>query len=320
MTRLKRNMLRSIIAALALFGAACASPQVQHVGDPIQPPVLKQDRLVTSDNAALPVKAWTAKKPDAILLGIHGMNDYSKTFAMAGPWFARHNVSLYAYDQRGFGEAPEPGIWPGTQALTRDAQEMIAALRTRHPDTPVYILGVSMGGAVAMTLCAESEPDVDGLILIAPAVWGWSTMNPVYKATLQLAAHIAPAKSFTGEGLDILPSDNIEMLRDNYNDPLMIINTRTDAIYGLVNLMESGYRSAPMQKIPTLVMYGDKDEIIPRAPVAEILARMPDAELRTYRDGYHMLLRDLQAEKVWADILTWVIEDENRRNNNKLPD
>lgn len=311
MTRLRQNMLRNIAAVLVIFVAACASPNVQHLGDPVRPPVLHKDRLQTSDNAVLPVKAWTANNPDVILLGLHGMNDYSKTFAMAGPWFARHNVSLYAYDQRGFGAAPQPGIWPGTRALARDADEMIATLRARHPDTPIYILGVSMGGAVALTRSARGTQDVDGLILIAPAVWGWSAMNPFYKATLFLAAHTVPAKSFTGESLDILPSDNIEMLRDNYNDPLMIIETRTDAIYGLVDLMETGYQSAHQQKTPTLVMYGDKDEIIPRAPIADILARMPDAQLRTYRDGHHMLLRDLQAEKVWSDILSWVTEAKN---------
>jgi hypothetical protein len=57
---------------------------------------------------------------------------------------------------------------------------------------------------------------------------------------LRQAAHTFPGKTLTGRSLDIVPSDNIEMLRDNFNDELFIKETRTDAIYGLVALMEQG--------------------------------------------------------------------------------
>ena len=95
---------------------------------------------------------------------------------------------------------------------------------------------------------------------------------------------------FTGEGLDILPSDNLDMLRDNYYDDLMIKETRTDAVYGLVGLMYKGYLSVELVFVPTLVLYGEKDQIIPRKPVEDILGRIGGpTRVVEYENGAHTL-------------------------------
>ena len=70
----------------------------------------------------LPLRRWLPEgKPRAVVLALHGFNDYSNAFADAGPVFAAHGIALYAYDQRGFGAAPAPGRWPGSRRLVDDA-------------------------------------------------------------------------------------------------------------------------------------------------------------------------------------------------------
>ena len=56
-----------------------------------------------------------------------------------------------------------------------------------------------------------------------------------------------------------------------------------------------------------MVLYGARDEIIPPGPVAA-LARTLDASRRlaVYPNGWHMLLRDCQAETVWRDVASWI--------------
>lgn len=286
----------------------CATPLEQSLGPASGTPKLEQGIFTSADGKKLAVQVWNAEAPEAVMIGLHGMNDYAKTFEMPGPWFSDHAITTYAFDQRGFGRSPQPGIWPGSDLLINDARTFIRLVRDRHPNLPIYVLAVSMGGAAAISMFAEQDPpQIDGLILVAPAVWGWSSMNPIYKAALWVAAHTFPQSRFTGESLDILPSDNLKMLRDNYYDDLMIKETRTDAIYGLVGLMDKGYLSVEQVSVPTLVLYGEKDQIIPRKPVEDILDRIGGpTRVVEYKNGYHMLLRDLQAEVVWQDIAAWI--------------
>ena len=82
------------------------------------------------------------------------------------------------------------------------------------PALPVYALGESMGGAVVLSaLASDDPPEVDGVILVAPAVWSRDDMPLSYRAALWLSAHTLPWLHVSGEGLKIWPSDNIPMLR-----------------------------------------------------------------------------------------------------------
>ena len=110
---------------------------------------LGADRILGRDGAALPLERWMPEgAPRAIVLGIHGFNDYSHAFAQPGAMLARQGIATFAYDQRGFGRAPDRGRWAGTDAMTKDLEEVTELVHARYPDTPVYLMGLSMGCAV----------------------------------------------------------------------------------------------------------------------------------------------------------------------------
>ncbi len=303
------------MAVLMLIGllSACA-PRILEPGPEMGTHQLADTVFITADGAALPLHAWRpAGKPQAVILALHGFNDYGHFFSDPGIFLALRGITSYAYDQRGFGGAPNLGTWAGVSAYTRDAVQAVRALKQRHPGLPLYLHGSSMGGAVAML--AASGPDaapVDGVILAAPAVWGRTTMPWYQRLALWIGAHLAPSMALTGRGLDIVPSDNHEMLIRLNQDPLIIKQTRIDTIYGLVNLMDAALAAAPDLKTPTLILYGKRDEIIPKAPTRRMLKTLPANRRRIalYENGFHMLLRDLQAATVWKDIAAWVINQD----------
>ena len=273
-------------------------------------PYLTDTALITADGTALPLHAWRPTgEPRAVILALHGFNDYGLFFGDPGDFLALRGIVSYSYDQRGFGGAPNPGFWAGVTTYTRDAGQAVRAIKQRHPALPLYLHGSSMGGAVAML--AASGPDaapVDGLILAAPAVWGRTTMPWYQRLALWIGANLVPEMSLTGRGLDIVPSDNHEMLVRLNQDPLVIKQTRIDTIYGLVNLMDAALAAAPDLTTPTLVLYGERDEIIPKAPTRRMLKTLSSGHHRIafYKSGFHMLLRDLQAATVWKDMAAWI--------------
>jgi len=193
--------------------------------------------------------------------------------------------------------------------MVDDLADMAAALAADYPDLPLHIVGVSMGGAVAVAaLAAQRLPDAAAVVLVAPAVWARETMPLPYRATLWLAARALPWLRLGGGGLGIRPSDNVEMLRALGRDPLIVKKSRVDVLEGLVDLMDRAYAAAPAAaSASVLLLYGANDEIIPRAPPEDTVCRMaPDARMGVYPEGFHMLLRDLQASVVHDDVLAWI--------------
>ena len=255
-----------------------------------------------------------ADEIDGVIIAVHGFNDYSNFIKDSASFFNKRKLAIYAYDQRGFGKSATRGRWSGWQAMTDDLATFIAVIKQVYPDTPVYILGDSMGGAVAIVTMAEkSPPDVQGVILVAPAVWARSEMPFYQRFVLWFAAHTIPWEKVTGQSLGVIASDNIEMLRKFGKDPLVIKQTRIDVLYGLSNLMDKAFDSAEGFRATSLILYGEKDEVIPRKPVFYFYERLPlrvqgQQRMILYENGYHMLLRDLQAEKVQTDIVGWINE------------
>src|SRR5262249_26120042 len=80
-------------AAGATAGERLAMP-----GAPARPAA----RRVMEDAAPLPLRHWPARGPaKAVILALHGFNDYSRAFEMPAAIWARKGIETYAYDQRG---------------------------------------------------------------------------------------------------------------------------------------------------------------------------------------------------------------------------
>lgn len=304
-----------ILMALSLVAAlvACA-PRFPGMGEPTLDPSFSESSFSTRDGLNLPLAKWTPRRgvsePETVVLALHGFNDYSNAFSESGPWLAAEGFTVYAWDQRGFGAGPMPGRWAGQQAMIGDLRDAVLHVRTRHPGARVVLLGESMGGALVLAaLASPNPPPVDGAILAAPAVWGHSTMPWYQRTVLAIAARLLPSMELSGGGLNIWPSDNFEMLRAQGADPLIIKRTRVDTILGLVDLMETAYTSAGDVGVPLLWLYGERDEIVPAKPTMDAVAKLDPAKGQRfvlYPNGWHMLLRDLQGERVLEDIVAWL--------------
>jgi acylglycerol lipase len=301
-----RALAAAVVLAMSLVLSACA-PTTQRFGPLIAAPKIQGMTFVMPDGAALPFRQWgDPDHPHAIIVALHGFNDYSKSFEMPGEWWAGKGILTIAYDQRGFGKAPRPGIFPAKGILAHDVGTVVGLIRAAHPGVPVYLVGESMGSAVAM-LAVKEGVKVDGVVLGAPAVWGWSTMNPFYKFVLTLAAHIVPSDHVTGNGLGITPCDNRAVLIAMSRDPLVIKETRIDAVYELVSLMDRAYHAGPDLSVPTLILYGDHDQVVPASAVNSLKRTLPSSvQFQTVPNGYHMLFRDLNGETVWRDVVRWM--------------
>ena len=84
-----------------------------------------------------------------------------------------------------------------------------------------------------------------------------------------------------------------------------------DTLWGSVNPMDAALAASQTFTSKSLILYGDKNEIIRQEPIDLMLSQLPQEAkyrrtLKRYASGYHMLLRGLNANPVWQDILSWM--------------
>ncbi|MBU4433274.1 MAG: lysophospholipase [Alphaproteobacteria bacterium] len=305
---MNRRALLFTASAAALAGCAPLTQRLDLAPLGFRGPRFEGDDFVSFDGARLGLRTWlpVGREPEWVIIGLHGMNDYSNAFHLAGDAWAGQGIATYAFDVRGFGRSPERGVWAPVGMVIEDVRTCVELVRERHPGAKVALAGVSMGGGLAIAAMTDPNPPVvDRLLLFSPAVWGWSQQPLPNRTSLWITSHtvgswvVKPPEWLVR---NVMPSDNLDELRRMGRDPLMIWGARSDTIYGLVGLMEQAWRSTGRLTVPTAYFYGVNDRIIPKEPAVEAAGRL-QAGQRTacYAEGWHLLLVDRQAHTVWRD-------------------
>lgn len=307
-------LYRFLAAAVCLFQFTACTPQIQAGAGTPETPKLTRDEVVMADGYRLPLARWTAGngQPCRVVLAVHGFNDFHMAFESLAGKLTESCTTVYAYDQRSFGATEGRGIWPGEERLVEDAITVASLLRQRYPDTPLYLLGESMGAAVVLlALAGENPPSVEGSVLLAPAVWARSIQPWYTRSALWLGVRLLPGLKLSSAILGLEASDVPEVQEYWREHPMVIQRTRMDALHGVNGLMDSALAAAGSLQGPALILYGGNDEIIPPEAVCALLENLPDPAASPWRfvyypDSYHLLTRDSRADGTVKDIAAWL--------------
>ena len=311
----KKSLQTLFFVSLTLLSGCM--PAIHSQGEKIYQGEIREKEFITADGAKLPLRQWlpASKNPAAVIIALHGFNDYSSFFQKPAQYFQKQNIASYAYDLRGFGGSENHGLWAGYETYREDLALFIQLVAEKHRNVPIYLLGESMGGAVIIVTMADMKiPQVEGIILAAPALWSRDFMPWYQTSLLWLLSYTVPWMTLTGEGVGVVASDNIEHLRALGRDPLVIKATRIEAVHGLTDLMDAAMAKSESLNVKTLLLYGEKDELIPLEPTAYFIKNLLQQDkgqkiIGCYKNGYHLLLHDLQASLVWHDLESWMMSD-----------
>lgn len=108
-------------------------------------------------------------KPKAILVIAHGMSDHSGTYADFAKTMNNNHVAVYRFDQRGHGQSDgRDSIHISSYfEMVEDLRLVIEKAKADNPNTPVFVMGHSMGGHISALYGTKYPQDVDGFIFAA---------------------------------------------------------------------------------------------------------------------------------------------------------
>ena len=228
----------------------------------------------------------------------------------------RPDARLVFYDQRGHGASGRGKAERSTiQQLARD---LATVLERRVPDGPVVLVGHSMGGMTIMGLAAL-RPELFGSKISAVALLATSSgqladlnfglpelLTRVRAAVFPVAAWTMRHRPAFAERTRRLAADVVSAVTRSLSfasadvDPAlvhyvdsMIAGTPVDVIAEfyptLAGLDETGSLE-PLRRVPTLVLTGDKDKMIPMEHSELLLERLPDAAYVVVPDAGHLVM------------------------------
>lgn len=280
------------------------------------------------DSLTLPVREWVNPLMPArgVVVMVHGTTQHSGSFEL----FANHLSSLgfkvVAYDMRGHGrwyhnqKSFDQGENVNYSRSSQDLIVLLTHLRVKYPTLPLFCIGESIGGAVAVRAGSANPGIVDGLVLVSPGTKP-CTFNPVMVAKdfVKGITHLDKLMDVT-RYITRYSSDDHRVTKEMVSDPL----SRTELTGKEV--LQTGYFISTTPKfagrlakhISVLIIQGEEDRIVSAGTIKSIYKHLPSQNKSVVylpECGHVLLGTSFLKPQVVSSISQWLVERSKEKNS-----
>jgi len=275
---------------------------------PYQPTVT--DSYTSSDNINIVWHKWdSVTEAKAIVVISHGFGEHVLRYEHVAKHLTENGYIVYGLDYRGHGASG--GNQANIQHISHyqpDLEMLINLAKSENPDFDCFLLGHSMGGAVALGYSFEHQENLKGLLLSAPYLKNAAPVSPLLVSVAKIIAKIAP--NLATQAVDSKAiSRNPDEVKAYEDDPL-VYSGKVKAAMGnaLLGIGPELLARAAQLTLPTLIMHGDADAIADCEGSKDLFASISctDKELKLYPESYHEILNDYDQNQVMADMTAWL--------------
>jgi acylglycerol lipase len=258
---------------------------------------------------------WCAWTPDdaparAVIVLVHGLGEHSGRYDHVVARLVGEGYAVHAADHRGHGRSDGPRAYiENMDNVVADVDTLVGRVAAAEPGVPVFMLGHSMGGLIALRYALAHQERLAGLILSGTL----AQLDAVPKAlelvgrTLSVIAPRAPLITID----HALVSRDPAVVEGYRSDPLVHhgkVPARTavqlaDAVKGFPS-------SVGAITVPTLILYGTADGLAAPAGSVMLGERIgaADTTVKAYAGLFHEILNEPEREAVLADLVAWLAE------------
>lgn len=265
--------------------------------------------LVTDDGLRLFARHWQSKGPcRATVALVHGYAGHSGRYDHVAATFADLGVATYAFDLRGHGQSEGRRAYiDNFDRYLDDLELFLDEVRDQSPG-PLFLFGHSMGGLISLTFVLKRQPELQGLLLSAPAVEVNPDLAPVLRRFARVLGWIAPTLPTVRSPQGAISRDP-QVVADAEADPLNYhgrIPARTGA--ELLRVGEEARERLAELTMPFLILHGTDDRLATATWSRRLYeqAAAEDKTLRLYEGLYHETFNEPESERVLRDLHNWL--------------
>lgn len=248
--------------------------------------------------------------PQGRVILLHGLGDHSRSlpYRNLAEFLRGRGWATYGYDWRGHGRSDGPRMFtPAWRQLRDDLHRFVGLVQEQTPGGPLFLIGLSLGGLLALNYAGHFPDGLRGVVAAAPAVDASGVPLPV-KLVVPLLSRLLPRASLN-PGLDLAHiARDAEAVGEYTGDPLFQTTTTPRLAAEVLNAMAETRAQAPLWRLPLLILHGEADTIVLPQGSARFFEQISAAgkERRSYPDAYHNLFIDSNRGQVFVDIAEWL--------------
>lgn len=269
-------------------------------------------KLALSDGERT-VRIWQAGTTDMLLLGIHGGMSHSGDYETVGCYFKEHGVTTISFDLCGHGSNKLIDI-PGFDVFIEDVVRMLDWVRARYPQTPLFIVGHSMGALIASHLVLSNRLtpySVSGIVLSSPYYANAIPVPPWMIPLSRWLAKLFPTAKVPMEDLTRWLTHDREITERHIADTLLQ-RRGSDASMrfgrSLLDAQAALNNDLSQWNLPVFAVVAGDDRLANAAVGMQLLRTIPAAllELHRYEQNYHENFNELNRQEIFAAMLQWM--------------
>lgn len=233
---------------------------------------------------------------------VHGYTSTPFEMRGLGRYLADRGVSAGALLLPGHGTAPEALIgktWHDWYGAVNDALDSMRARYKR-----VYLAGLSLGGALTLYAAANRGEDMEGLIAMSAPIYLPNGLSHLLKG-------MKPQVPYLYKPFVDIEDPDARAAHVSYS------HSPVDATASLVEFLGQVRAALPRVKTPALVIYARHDHVVPSVSSHHIYSRLGSQRKRmlALHRGFHIVTADVDREKVYEAVYSFVAERELRLRN-----
>jgi alpha-beta hydrolase superfamily lysophospholipase len=270
------------------------------------PPPTDRGFIRTSDGLTLYTQHWMPEgEPAAVVLLVHGYAEHCGRYDHVARTFVDQGAAVYAYDHRGHGRSEGRRAYVDRfEQYLEDLDRFRQHVQAQTPDVPVFLFGHSMGGLASLLYVLDDAPDLQGLLLSAPAIEVNPDLAPILRHVAEWVGRFFPTLPTVRSPQGSISRDP-SVVEEAENDPLNY-HRRTLARTG-AELLRAGQEARSRLyelRTPFLVFHGTADPLATPTWSKRLYERAAatDKTLRLYDGLYHETFNEPERDAVLRDL------------------
>ena len=269
----------------------------------------EEEGLRGGDGLRLFLTKRQASNPRGIAILVHGLGEHSGRYQTLAEDLTAGGFSTWTFDHRGHGRSEgRRGDCRSFFQFTEDLHLVVEKAHSADPKFPLFLIGHSLGGLIALHYAAEHPETLRGVALSSPALKLSQEVPKVKVVLAETLSRILPVTSIPNGVNPAFLSRSPEVVAAYEKDPLVhrLITARCAIL--LRRAMEESILLPKRIAIPLLILQAGNDRVCDPQATAQF-AKAMDPRLVTFHryDGlYHEIFNEPERKQVIHDLLSWM--------------